>query len=82
MVRGEALVVALFGTVGGLGLGTFLGWAMVRTVEAIEGLGTFAVPAGQLGVVVALGAIVGVVAAARPARRAARLDVLRAIATE
>jgi putative ABC transport system permease protein len=82
MVRGEALVVALFGTVGGLGLGTFLGWAMVKTIEAEEGLGAFAVPAGQLGVVVALGAIVGVVAAVRPARRAARLDVLQAIATD
>jgi putative ABC transport system permease protein len=82
MVRGEALVVALFGTVGGLGLGTFLGWAMVKTIDASEGLGAFAVPTGQLGVVVALGAIVGVVAAVRPARRAARLDVLRAIATD
>jgi putative ABC transport system permease protein len=82
MVRGEALVVALFGTLGGLGLGTFLGWAMVKTIEAAEGLGAFAVPAGQLGVVVALGAIVGVVAAVRPARRAARLDVLQAIATD
>ena len=82
MVRGEALVVALFGTVGGLGLGTFLGWAMVKTIDAAEGLGAFAVPAGQLGVVVALGAIVGVVAAVRPARRAARLDVLQAIATD
>ena len=82
MVRGEAMVVSLFGTVGGLGLGTFLGWAMVRTMEATEGFGAFAVPAGQLGVVVALGAIVGVVAAARPARRAAKLDVLQAIATD
>jgi putative ABC transport system permease protein len=82
MVRGEALVVALFGTVGGLGLGTFLGWAMVKTIEAAEGLGAFAIPVGQLGVVVALGAIVGVVAAVRPARRAAKLDVLQAIATD
>ena len=82
MVRGEALVVALFGTVGGLGLGTFLGWAMVKTIEAAEGLGAFAVPTGQLAVVVALGAIVGVVAAVRPARRAAKLDVLQAIATD
>jgi ABC-type antimicrobial peptide transport system permease subunit len=32
--------------------------------------------------VVALGALVGVLAALRPARRAARLDVLTAIATE
>ena len=43
----------LFGTVGGLGLGIFLGWAMVKTIEAAEGLGAFAVPTGQLGVVVA-----------------------------
>jgi putative ABC transport system permease protein len=82
MVRGEALVVALFGTVGGLGLGTFLGWAMVKTIEAAEGLGAFAVPVGQLGAVVALGGAVGVIAAVRPARRAAKLDVLRAIATD
>jgi putative ABC transport system permease protein len=82
MVRGEALVVALFGTVGGLGLGTFLGWAMVKTIEAAEGLGAFAVPVGQLGAVVALGGAVGVIAALRPARRAAKLDVLRAIATD
>jgi putative ABC transport system permease protein len=82
MVRGEALVVALFGTVGGLGLGTFLGWAMMKTIEAAEGLGAFAVPVGQLGAVVALGGAVGVVAAVRPARRAAKLDVLRAIATD
>jgi putative ABC transport system permease protein len=82
MVRGEALVVALFGTVGGLGLGTFLGWAMVKAIEASQGLGSFAVPTGQLAVVVAIGALVGVVAAVRPARRAAKLDVLRAIATD
>ena len=82
MVRGEALLVALFGTVGGLGLGTFLGWALVQAIEAAEGLGSFAIPLDQLALVVGLGALVGVVAAVRPARRAARLDVLQAIATE
>jgi putative ABC transport system permease protein len=68
--------------VGGLVLGTFLGWAMVQAIAASEGLGSFAVPAGQLAVVLGLGAVVGVVAAVRPARRAARLDVLAAIATD
>ena len=81
MVRGEALTVALFGTVGGVGLGLFLGWAMVDTL-ADEGFTTFAVPTGQLALVLVLGALVGAVAAIRPARRAARLDVLEAIATE
>jgi putative ABC transport system permease protein len=82
MVRGEAFVVALFGTAGGVGLGMFLGWAMVQAISAAEGLGSFTLPAGQLAVVLALGALVGIVAAVRPARRAARLDVLQAIATD
>jgi putative ABC transport system permease protein len=81
MVRGEALIVALFGTVGGLGLGVFLGWALVSAL-ASEGFGSFAVPTVPLAVVLALGALVGVVAAVRPAHRAARMDVLSAIATE
>jgi putative ABC transport system permease protein len=83
MVRGESFVVALFGTVGGLALGSFLGWALTQAIGEAEGSPMpFALPAGQLLVVLALGALVGVVAAVRPARRAARLDVLEAIATD
>lgn len=78
MVRGESIVVALFGTIGGLLLGTFLGWAVISSIDTIDG--SFAVPAGQLAVVLVLGAVVGFVAAVRPARRAARMDVLAAIA--
>ncbi|HLT69420.1 MAG TPA: FtsX-like permease family protein [Acidimicrobiales bacterium] len=81
MVRGEAVTVSLFGTLCGLGLGLFLGWAMVEAM-ADEGFTSFAVPSGQLAVIVVLGAVVGVIAALRPARRAARLDVLEAIATD
>jgi putative ABC transport system permease protein len=81
MVRGEAFTVALFGTVGGVGLGLFLAWAMVDTL-ADEGFTAFAVPTAQLAVVLVLGALVGVVASVRPARRAAKLDVLEAIATD
>ena len=85
MVRGEAVVVSLFGTVGGVGLGVFLGWALVASLtgEGGEaGFTEFAVPTGTLAVVLALGVLAGVLAAVRPARRAARLDVLEAIATE
>jgi putative ABC transport system permease protein len=81
MVRGEALTVALFGTAGGVGLGLFLGWAMVQAL-ADEGFTTFAVPVTSLAVVLAVGAAAGVLAAVRPARRAARMDVLEAIATD
>ena len=81
MVRGEALTVGLFGTVGGLGLGLFLGWALVSSL-ASEGFGSFAVPKLSLAVVLALGALAGVLAAVRPAHRAARMNMLSAIATE
>jgi len=81
MVRGEAVTVALFGTAGGVGLGLFLGWAMVEAL-ADEGFTSFAVPVASLAVVLAVGAAAGVLAAVRPARRAARMDVLEAIATD
>jgi putative ABC transport system permease protein len=81
MVRAEATTVALFGTIGGVALGVFLGWAVVDSL-ASEGFTRFAIPTVPLAVVVAIGALVGVVAAVRPARRAARMDVLAAIATD
>ena len=82
MVRWESLIVALFGTVGGLGLGAFLGWALVRAAEAGDALGAFALPPVQLTVLLLVGALAGVLAGVRPARRAARLDLLAAIASE
>ncbi|MDX6350178.1 MAG: putative transport system permease protein [Streptomyces sp.] len=81
MVRWESVLVAAFGTVGGLGLGGFLGWALVRASDS-AGTGAFAVPPVQLAVVLLVGLVAGVLAGWRPARRAARLDVLRAIAAE
>ena len=82
MVRWESVVVALFGTVGGVGLGLFLGWGLFEALASQEGFGTFATPTSQLLVVVVAGAIAGVLAGLRPARRAARLEVLDAIASE
>jgi putative ABC transport system permease protein len=81
MVRSESVIVALFGTIGGVGLGLFLAWALVSAL-ASDGFTSFAVPKLSLALVLALGALVGVLAAVRPARRAARMDVLAAIATE
>ncbi|WP_405014208.1 ABC transporter permease [Kitasatospora sp. NBC_01539] len=81
MVRWESVLVAAFGTVGGLGLGAFLGWALVRASDA-AGTGSFALPPGRLAVVLLAGLVAGAVAGLRPAGRAARLDVLRAIAAD
>ncbi len=78
MVRIEASVTAVFGALLGVAMGSGLGFAIVRTLED-DGLGSFAIPFGQLGVWVALAALAGVIAAIGPARKASRLDILRAI---
>ena len=81
-VRWEAVIVAIFGTIGGLALGTFLGWGLIEAIAAQEGFGSFALPVVPLAAILALAAAAGVVAAVRPARRAAKLDILSAIATD
>jgi putative ABC transport system permease protein len=81
MVRGESVIIALFGTLTGVVLGVFLGWALVKAA-ASEGVGTFSAAPVQLIVVAVVGGLAGVLAARRPAKRAARLDVLAAIATD
>ena len=84
MVRWESVIIALFGTTMGLALGVFLGWALVRAAGQQGGatVSAFAAPPAQLGLVLAVGAVAGVLAGVRPARRAARLPLLRAIAAE
>ncbi|MFD5256792.1 ABC transporter permease [Streptomyces bobili] len=83
MVRWESVLVAAFGTAGGLLLGAFLGWVLVRASDgASDSAFAFALPPAQLAVVALVGLAAGALAGLRPARRAARLDVLRAIATE
>jgi putative ABC transport system permease protein len=80
MVRWESVVIAVFGTLGGLALGLLLGWGLVRAAARGEFPITFAVPVSQLVPVVVVGTLAGVLASWRPARRAARVDVLDAIA--
>ncbi|WP_432187580.1 ABC transporter permease [Streptomyces sp. Tue6028] len=83
MVRWESVLVAAFGTAGGLALGAFLGWVLVKASDgASDSSFAFAMPPVQLVVVALVGLAAGALAGLRPARRAARLDVLRAIATE
>ncbi|MEV0634614.1 ABC transporter permease [Streptomyces sp. NPDC050619] len=83
MVRWESVLVAAFGTVSGLALGGFLGWVLVKASDgASDSAFAFAMPPLQLAVVALVGLAAGALAGWRPARRAARLDVLRAIATE
>jgi putative ABC transport system permease protein len=80
-LRWESMIIALFGTVGGLVLGLFFGWAAVQGISKSTDI-TFVPPVGLLITIAILGALAGVLAAIRPARKAAKLDVLQAIATE
>jgi putative ABC transport system permease protein len=77
----ESVLTALFGTVLGVGVGAGLAAAMTR-VFADEGLNRLAIPWDGLGILLGLAVVVGVVAALWPAARAARMDVLEAIAFE
>jgi putative ABC transport system permease protein len=81
MIRLEAIVIAVFGALLGLALGLAFGVTLMRTLED-EGLTEIVVPWPTLIGFVLAAAVVGVLAAVFPARRAAKLDVLRAITTE
>jgi putative ABC transport system permease protein len=83
MIRLEAVVISLFGGVLGVALGVFLGWAVSELIAAtlIDSWG-FVVPWGRLALVLVAAALVGVLAALWPARRATRLDTLDAVNAE
>ena len=81
MIRWEAVIIAVLGAVLGLAVGVFFGWTIVRAL-ASQGITEFTVPAGQLVSFVLAAAIAGILAAVLPGRRAAKIDVLRAITTE
>ncbi|MFL6073386.1 MAG: ABC transporter permease [Mycobacteriales bacterium] len=81
MVTVEAVVVALFGAVLGVVVGIGFGVAL-QHAAAGSGITELAFPTGSLVVYLVLAAIGGVIAAFGPSLRAARLNVLRAIAYE
>jgi putative ABC transport system permease protein len=80
-IRWESVIIALQGTVLGLLIGLFFGWALV-TALSDEGISVFRIPYASLAIVVVLAAVAGMAAAVPPSRRAAKLDVLRAVVTE
>jgi putative ABC transport system permease protein len=81
MIRWESIIIAVLGAVLGLGVGAFFGWAAVSAMEDI-GVDRLDFPAGRLVSFVFFAVIAGTLAAIFPARRAARLNILEAIAHE
>jgi len=80
MITAEAVIIALVGALLGMLLGLSLGYSSVRALRS-EGL-EFAIPQGFVIVLVVVGIIAGLLSSILPARRAARLNVLDAIATD
>ncbi len=78
MIRYESVIIALFGAVLGVSMGTFFAWAVLRALNS-EGITGFVIPYGQLAFYFVLAIIAGIVAAAWPARKAARMNILKAI---
>jgi len=80
-IRWEAVIIAVQGTLLGLLIGTFFGWALVTALHD-QGVPVFQLPVTSLLVVVLLAALSGALAAILPSRRAAKLDVLRAVVSD
>jgi putative ABC transport system permease protein len=80
MVRHESVITALIGAALGLPLGVFLAALVTRAMGELDL--SFALPVGQLVVLTIVAVIAGLLAAITPARRAAKLDPLRALQYE
>jgi putative ABC transport system permease protein len=81
MIRSESVIIAIFGAIIGIVIGTGLGLALVASLRA-QGITDTVVPVKSLVVFLILAGILGLIAASWPARRAAKLDILAAIAAD
>ncbi len=80
-IRWESVIIALQGTALGLVVGVFFSWAVVRALKS-QGFTVYSLPLVQLLFIAVFAALAAVAMSVFPARRAARQDVLLAIATE
>ena len=80
MIRQESIITALIGAAIGLPLGIFLAALVNRALSEYDV--RFAIPWGQLFVLTIVAIVIGILAAIMPARRAAKLNPLEAIAYE
>jgi putative ABC transport system permease protein len=79
MVRHESIVTALIGSCLGLPLGIIIAAVITR---ALRGAVAYSLPVVSLIVLGLVAVAAGVIAAALPARRASRLNLLRALQYE
>jgi putative ABC transport system permease protein len=81
MVRWESVIISLLGAVLGLAVGLGLGVVVAGSLHDL-GITNVAIPGGNLILYAVAAGVFGVLAAIIPTIRAARVDILRAIATE
>jgi putative ABC transport system permease protein len=81
-IRIEAMIVSLLGSIVGIAFGLFVAWCITRPLFADDPDASFSWPVAQMGLVLLLGVVIGVVSALVPAWRAGRIDILDAISTE
>lgn len=80
MVRIESVLISALGTITGVLLGVFTGWALIFGIDRLADAGIgFSLPIGMLAVVLVAGVGLGFLAALLPAQRSTRLEVLDAI---
>jgi putative ABC transport system permease protein len=81
MIRVESVLICSFGGLLGLVVGSIFGVALQQALKS-QGVTELSFPVATLVIYLLCAALAGAVAAALPARRASRLNVLQAIATE
>lgn len=81
MVRWESAIVSVFGAVLGVAVGIAFGFAAAAALPE-SFLSEVTIPFGTLAILVLVAMVAGLLAATLPARRAGRLDILGAIATD
>jgi putative ABC transport system permease protein len=81
MIRSESVIIALFGAIVGVIIGTGVGTALASSLRQ-SSVTNISIPVPSLIGFLVLSALLGLAAATWPARRAAKLDVLAAIASE
>lgn len=82
MIRLEAVLIAVIGTVSGVVVGLVTGWGAVYAIERLTAAQIdFSIPFVLIGAVLVVGAVLGVLASLLPARRSTKASVLDALAS-